>query len=100
MESQTHQAWGRISELLADVGMTADDVLHTTNTLTDWRSYDAFNAAYGTHVSSPYPPRATVVATLPDEQARVMIEVHAHRGAREGLFIGYAPPRSASSSAG
>lgn len=100
VEGQTHGAWERIGELLAAAGMTADDVLHTTNTLTDWRSYDAFNATYGTHVSPPYPPRATVVATLAEQAALVMIEVHAHRGAREGRFIGFAPPGFASSPAG
>jgi 2-iminobutanoate/2-iminopropanoate deaminase len=96
MEKQTHQAWSRIMELLATAGMTADDVLHTTNTLTDWRSYGAFNAAYGAHVRSPYPPRATVVGVLPDQRARVMIEAHAHRGARDGRFIGYTAPPAAS----
>lgn len=96
VEDQTHQAWSRIMELLATAGMTADDVLHTTNTLTDWRSYGAFNAAYGAYVRSPYPPRATVVGVLPDQRARVMIEVHAHRGARDGRFIGYAAPAAAS----
>jgi 2-iminobutanoate/2-iminopropanoate deaminase len=96
VQGQTQDAWRRIDKLLDAAGMTADDVLHTTNTLTDWRSYDAFNAAYGTHVSAPYPPRATVVSALAEEPARVMIEVHAHRGARDGRFIGFAPPASAS----
>ncbi|MEO6743797.1 MAG: RidA family protein [Caldimonas sp.] len=95
VQDQTQDAWRRIDGLLAAAGMTADDVLHTTNTLTDWRSYVDFNAAYGTHVSAPYPPRATVVAALAEEPARVMIEVHAHRGARDGRFIGYMPPGSA-----
>jgi enamine deaminase RidA (YjgF/YER057c/UK114 family) len=99
VQDQTEDAWRRIDELLAAAGMTADDVLHTTNTLTDWRSYGAFNAAYGAHVSPPYPPRATVVAALAEEPARVMIEVHAHRGARDGRFIGFAPPASTASPA-
>ena len=96
VEAQTHQAWSRIMELLAAAGMSANDILHTTNTLTDWRSYGAFNAAYGAYVRSPYPPRATVVGVLPDQRARVMIEAHAHRGARDGRFIGYAAPPAAS----
>lgn len=95
VHDQTHDAWQRIEKLLDAAGLTAADVLHTTNTLTDWRSYDAFNAAYGTHVSAPYPPRATVVTALAEEPARVMIEVHAHRGARDGRFIGFAPPAAA-----
>jgi 2-iminobutanoate/2-iminopropanoate deaminase len=89
---QAHGAWSRIEALLAAVGMSTDDVVHTTNVLTDWRSYGSFNAAYGAHVKSPYPPRATVVASLPDASARVMIEAHAHRSGRNGAFIGYAPP--------
>ena len=96
VEQQTHQAWSRIIELMSSAGMTADDILHTTNTLTDWRSYGAFNAAYGDYVRPPYPPRATVVSVVPDQRARVMIEAHAHRGARDGRFIGYAPPPPAS----
>ena len=95
VQDQTHVAWRRIEELLGAVGMTSKDVLHTTNTLTDWRAYQEFNAAYGAHVSAPYPPRATVVAALADESARVMIEVHAHRGARAGRFIAYAAAPSA-----
>ncbi len=92
VHEQTHGAWSRLAALLAAAGMTADDVVHTTNFLTDWRSYAGFNAAYGAHVNSPYPPRATVLASLADHGARVMIEAHAHRAGRDGAFIGYAPP--------
>ncbi len=92
VQAQTHAAWERITALLEAAGMSVDDVLHTTNTLTDWRSYREFNAGYGAHVTAPYPPRATIVAALPDPNARVMIEVQAHRAARDGACIGYAAP--------
>lgn len=92
VQAQTHAAWERITALLEAAGMGADDVLHTSNVLTDWRSYRDFNAGYGPHVTAPYPPRATVVAALPDPKALVMIEVQAHRAARDGVCIGYAAP--------
>jgi enamine deaminase RidA (YjgF/YER057c/UK114 family) len=85
---QTHRAWSRIEQLLDAAGMDAADVLHTTNMLTDWRSYAPFNAAYGAHVTAPYPPRATVIATPAQPGARVVIEAQAHRAARDGIFIG------------
>lgn len=85
---QTELAWSRIEALLKSAGMDAADILHTTNMLTDWRAYAVFNAAYGRHVTAPYPPRATVLATPLDPQARIVIEVQAHRAAREGRFIG------------
>ena len=89
---QTHAAWHSIHALLEAAGMGPDDILHTTNTLTDWRSYGEFNQGYGHYVSAPYPPRATVLGALPVPGARVMIEAHAHRAARDGTVIGYVPP--------
>lgn len=54
-------------------GFPRQSLIRTYNTLDDWRDYAAFNAAYGTHVSWPFPPRTTMLAGLA-AGARVQIE--------------------------
>jgi enamine deaminase RidA (YjgF/YER057c/UK114 family) len=78
-EAQTRSAWDKINALVAAAGFAADSVLRTNNVLTDWRSYAGFNAGYGANVRAPYPPRATVLGSLPDPAALVQIEAIAHR---------------------
>jgi enamine deaminase RidA (YjgF/YER057c/UK114 family) len=79
VEAQARAAWRRIEAILHAVGMTRRDVVRTNNWLTDWRSYDAFNAGYGDFVEAPYPPRATVIGGLVEPLAQVQIEPLAHR---------------------
>ena len=79
VETQTRQAWKRVSRLLAQCGMGNAHVLRTNNILTDWRYYAAFNAGYGANVIEPYPPRATVQGGLLPAGARVQVEGIAHR---------------------
>ena len=87
VDAQAHAAWGRINALLAAADMGAEDVIHTTNVLTDWRSYRGFNAGYGAHAHAPYPPRATVLGGLAEARALVQIEAVAHRHGRNATFI-------------
>lgn len=82
VEAQTRAAWARVRALLEATGMGTEAIVRTNNVLTDWRSYAEFNAGYGASVSSPYPPRATVLGGLLDRGAGVQIEALAHvRGA-------------------
>lgn len=89
VQAQTEAAWARIHAILDEAGMQSDDVIHTTNNLTDWRHYAGFNAGFAAHVSPPYPPRATVLAGLVDPRALVQIEAMAHRKGRDAAVIGF-----------
>lgn len=87
VQAQTEAAWARIHALLVEAGMQPDDVVHTTNSLTDWRHYAGFNAGFAVNVSPPYPPRATILAGLIDQRALVQIEALAHKNGRDATFI-------------
>ena len=87
IEVQARIAWEQISALLATADMGSADVIHTTNVLTDWRSYGGFNAGYGVHAHAPFPPRATVLGGLVEPRALVQIEAIAHRHGRDAMFI-------------
>lgn len=90
-ERQTRAAWESIAAIVDDAGLSLDDVVRTNNVLTDWRLYAGFNAGYGPFVAPPYPPRATVHATLADPGARVQVEAIAHRQGREATVLEAAP---------
>lgn len=87
VQAQTEAAWARIHALLDEVGMQRDDVIHTTNNLTDWRHYVGFNAGFAANVAPPYSPRATVLAGLIDPRALVQIEAFASRNGRNAAVI-------------
>lgn len=89
VQAQTEAAWARIHAILDEVGMQPDDVIHTTNNLTDWRHYAGFNAGFAANLSPPYPPRATVLAGLIDQRALVQIEALASRRGRNAAVIGF-----------
>jgi enamine deaminase RidA (YjgF/YER057c/UK114 family) len=86
-EQQTRTAWARVRALLEAAGMGVEDVVRTSNVLTDWRRYAPYNAGYGASVTPPYPPRATVVGALRDPRALVQIEALAHRAARYATVL-------------
>jgi enamine deaminase RidA (YjgF/YER057c/UK114 family) len=87
VEAQTVAAWQGIEELLHEAGMELEDVVSTTNVLTDWRDYRAFNAGYARFVSPPYPPRTTISVSLMEAGARVQVEAVAHRQGRNARVI-------------
>ena len=92
VQAQTEAAWASIHAILAEAGMQPDDVIHTSNLLTDWRHYAGFNAGFAANVSPPYPPRATVLAGLADPRALVQIEALASRKGSNAAVIGYRAP--------
>jgi enamine deaminase RidA (YjgF/YER057c/UK114 family) len=91
-EQQTRTAWTRVQALLEEAGMALEDVVRTSNILTDWRHYAPYNAGYGAFVASPYPPRATMVGALPELWALVQIEAVAHRAGHDGTVLEANPP--------
>jgi enamine deaminase RidA (YjgF/YER057c/UK114 family) len=91
-EQQTRAAWGRVQALVEEAGMALEDVVRTSNVLTHWRNYAPYNAGYGSFVSAPYPPRATMLGALADPRALVQIEAVADRGARDATVLEANPP--------
>jgi 2-iminobutanoate/2-iminopropanoate deaminase len=91
-EEQTRAAWRRVQALVEEAGMALEDVVRTSNTLTHWLNYAPYNAGYGSFVSAPYPPRATMLGALADPRALVQIEAVAHRAGRDATVLEANPP--------
>ena len=76
---QTLQCFDNLFAVLADGGLTPDDVVKVNVYLTDMSDFAAMNDAYATRFAAPYPARTTVgVAALP-MNARVEIELVAKK---------------------
>jgi 2-iminobutanoate/2-iminopropanoate deaminase len=76
---QTEQVFRNLEAVVADAGLTMDDVVKCTVFLTTMDDFPEMNAVYGSHFAEPYPARSTVaVAGLP-LGARVEIELVAKR---------------------
>ncbi|MDX1492802.1 MAG: Rid family detoxifying hydrolase [Longimicrobiales bacterium] len=78
---QTHQCFDNLFAVLADGGLTPDDVVKVNVYLTDMDDFGEMNEAYKTRFNDPPPARTTVgVAALP-MAARVEIELVAKKPA-------------------
>lgn len=70
----TRQCLRNIQTILAEQGLTLDNVVKTTIFVTNLDDFATVNAAYGEFFKQPYPARSTIqVAALP-KQAVVEIE--------------------------
>ena len=68
-----------LSAILEAAGLSLDDVVMTSIYLIDLQDFQAMNEVYSSHLSEPYPARATVqIAALPSG-ARIEIAVTARR---------------------
>ncbi len=64
--AQTHQCFDNLFAVLADGGLSSDDVVKVNVYLTDMADFSAMNEAYVTRFNAPPPARTTVaVAGLP-----------------------------------
>ena len=71
----TRQSLTNMKAILAEAGLTMDNVVKTTVFLADMADFAAMNEVYSTYFSEPYPARvAYQVAALP-KAARVEIDV-------------------------
>lgn len=61
---QTEQTLRNVEAILAEAGCTLDDALKVTVHLADLADFDAFDAAYRTFFTAPYPVRTTVGSAL------------------------------------
>ena len=74
VEEETRQALSNISSILAEQGLSPDDVVKTTVFLRDMGDFSRMNEVYGQVFSKDYPARTTVqVAALP-KYAAIEIE--------------------------
>jgi 2-iminobutanoate/2-iminopropanoate deaminase len=79
ISEQTEQVMRNLAAILAAAGLGLDDIVMTSIFLVDLQDFQAMNDVYASHLSEPYPARATVqVAALPSG-ARVEIAVVARR---------------------
>ena len=77
--AQTEQSLANVKAILAEAGLTVDNVVKTTVFLADMNDFAAMNEVYGTVFTEPYPARSAVaVKTLP-KNVLVEIEVIALR---------------------
>ncbi len=66
IEAQTEQALKNIEAILAEAGLTMDNVIKTTVFLADINDFTAMNEIYAKHFNGDYPARSAVqVAALP-----------------------------------
>jgi len=64
--AQTAQALENMKAILAEKGMTLDNVVKTTVFLADLNDFVAMNEVYGKYFAQPYPARSAIqVAKLP-----------------------------------
>ena len=77
--AQTEQVMKNLSAILAEAGCSLDDVVMTSIYLIDLQDFQAMNEVYASHLSEPYPARATVqIAALPSG-ARIEVAVVARK---------------------
>lgn len=66
VKSETHKVMSNVKAILADGGMSLENVVKTTIFLTDMKSFGDVNEVYGSYFSGNYPARETVqVSALP-----------------------------------
>lgn len=78
--AQTEQSFRNIHAILAEAGMTIDDVVKTICFLADMGDFAAMNAVYERQFTGSFPARSAVaVKTLP-KNGLVEIEIIARKG--------------------
>lgn len=66
IKSETHKVMGNVKAILADAGMTFENVVKTTIFLKDLNNFGAVKETYGSYFEGNFPARETVeVSRLP-----------------------------------
>jgi len=77
---QTEQALENITRILAEEGLTTDDILKTTVFMTDIDDFDEMNEVYSSFFKSEPPPRSAIEVSRLADDAAIEIEAKAsHR---------------------
>ena len=79
IEAQTRQALANVKAILAEAGLTVDDVVKTTVFLADMNDFAAMNAIYAETFTAPFPARSAVAVRELPKQVLVEVEVLAAR---------------------
>ncbi len=82
--TQTRQAMANLRAVLEAADLGFGDVVKTTIFVADLEDFATVNEVYGEHFEEPYPARSTVEAGRLPKDARVEIEMVAHRSAGTG----------------
>lgn len=77
--AQTAQSIANVKAILAEVGLTLDNVIKTTVFLSDMKDFAAMNAVYAENFTAPFPARSAVAVRELPKQVLVEIEVIAAR---------------------
>lgn len=72
---QTAQSIANIKAILAEAGLTIDNVVKTTVFLADMNDFAAMNAVYAENFTAPFPARSAVAVKELPKQVLVEIEV-------------------------
>lgn len=75
IKAQTEQSIANIKAILAQTGMTLENVLKTTVFLADMSLFGEMNEVYGREFTEPYPARSAVAVKELPKQVLVEIEV-------------------------
>lgn len=76
---QTRASIANIKAILAEAGLTLDDVVKTTVFLTDMATFGEMNEVYSSEFKEVFPARSAIAVKELPKQARVEIEVIACR---------------------
>lgn len=79
IEAQTRQSLANVKAILAQAGLTLDNVVKTTVFLHNMDDFAAMNKIYGEEFNAPYPARSAVAVKELPKQVLVEIEVIAAR---------------------
>lgn len=79
IQAQTAQSIANLTAILAEAGMTLDNVVKTTVFLADMNDFAAMNAVYAEKFNAPFPARSAVAVRELPKQVLVEIEVIAAR---------------------
>lgn len=79
IEAQTAQSLANVKAILAEAGLTVDNVVKTTVFLSDMANFAPMNAVYAEVFTAPFPARSAVAVRELPKQVLVEIEVIAVR---------------------
>ncbi len=77
--AQTAQSLANVKAILAEAGLTVDNVVKTTVFLADMNDFAAMNAVYAENFTEPFPARSAVAGKDLPKKVLVEIEVIATR---------------------
>lgn len=77
VKEETKQVMEYIKEILAEAGMTFDNVVKTNIFLSDMNSFVQVNEVYSSYFTKDYPARATIEAKRLPKDANVEISMEA-----------------------